>query len=173
MDLSRFLKNVLKNSHVVPGEKQQARIYEFTINKHEYVLKHYHQYENYEGEILSRLKHPSIVECYGHGLLDGKQFVILEYCKGKSLAELQSLTVEQAEQLHNVLVYLKNNDVTHREINPDHIIITEKGIKLIDFGCATIKGQPMKFNVPTKEINRNYGVDDEEAVRMIVEKFTK
>ncbi|MCY3022097.1 MAG: serine/threonine-protein kinase [Planctomycetota bacterium] len=99
-----------------------------------------------EGALGLRLGHQdNIVQTYEVGKLDGRPFVVLEYVDGRTLREilierrmLSELEVLQvAKGLARALRFLHNAGVCHKDLKPDNVMVTEKGIvKLLDFGFA-------------------------------------
>ena len=71
-------------------------------------------------------------------------YIIMEYLAGKDLkAHLKAngtLTAEQTVQMllpvMQALAKIHGQGLIHRDISPDNIRITEKGVKLLDFGAA-------------------------------------
>ncbi|CAF4457874.1 unnamed protein product, partial [Rotaria magnacalcarata] len=55
------------------------------------------------------------------------------------LTRLESLTLIQSQQLINIIEYLYNCRIIHRDLRPDNLMLDlgDEHIKLIDFGFAT------------------------------------
>ncbi|CAF3806118.1 unnamed protein product, partial [Rotaria magnacalcarata] len=62
-------------------------------------------------------------------------FIIFE----NYLTRLESLTLIQSQQLINIIEYLYNCRIIHRDLRPDNLMLDlgDEHIKLIDFGFAT------------------------------------
>jgi serine/threonine protein kinase len=62
-------------------------------------------------------------------------FIIFE----NYLKPLESLTIIQSQQLINIIEYLYNCRIIHRDLRPDNLMLdlNQQHIKLIDFGFAT------------------------------------
>ena len=99
--------------------------------------------------LLKRLDHPNIVKILSNENTDtAKEGTYLMENGGVSLAQLvpktedsallpKSLFVSIAKQMANVLCYLREERVLHRDIKPRNIVIDQKRhITLIDFGMA-------------------------------------
>ncbi|SFC48501.1 Stk1 family PASTA domain-containing Ser/Thr kinase [Clostridium uliginosum] len=100
-----------------------------------------------EANSIATLSHPNIVNVYDVGSENNINFIVMEYINGKTLKQiikenvrLSSLnTLDIAFQIANVLQYTHKNNIIHRDIKPDNILITENNIvKLTDFGIAKV-----------------------------------
>ncbi|KAK4048044.1 Suppressor of Sensor Kinase (SLN1) [Microbotryomycetes sp. JL221] len=105
-----------------------------------------------EMKVMEMLRHENIVQYYGIEVHRDKVYIFEEYCPGGSLANLlehgpiqEELIVQlYALQMLNGLVYLHSQNVVHRDIKPDNILLDANGtIKFVDFGAAKVlvKGQ--------------------------------
>lgn len=105
-----------------------------------------------EARILSRLRHPNVVEILELGMLsDGRPFVAMELLDGKNLLELLGargrLTLPEAlEVLGPVCAALDavhRAGVVHRDVKASNVFV-EAGdpprVKLLDFGVARTEG---------------------------------
>ncbi|MHB1346111.1 MAG: protein kinase domain-containing protein [Candidatus Humimicrobiaceae bacterium] len=98
-----------------------------------------------EAQILARLNHPNIVAIYDWGQYENSYFICMEYVEGQSLQEIidkhgilsPKTTAKYAIQICNALEVAHNNNLIHRDIKPQNIIVTTDGIvKITDFGIA-------------------------------------
>lgn len=98
-----------------------------------------------EANAALALNHPNIVEIYDVGEEEGKHYIVMEYIKGKTLKQLiaqrGALDKDEAvyimKQLLSAMVHAHKNNVVHRDIKPQNILIKDDGtIKLSDFGIA-------------------------------------
>ncbi len=98
-----------------------------------------------EAQILARLSHPNIVQVYDWGKHNGSYFICMEYIKGESLKEIiekrgplpHKTAVDYAVQISSALYLAHRNNLVHRDIKPQNILVTPEGkIKVTDFGIA-------------------------------------
>ena len=94
----------------------------------------------------SSLNHPNIVEVYDVGEDDGSYFIVMEYINGVTLKNLikkrgkLSLVevVDIMKQLTSGIACAHKNNIIHRDIKPQNVMILDDGkIKITDFGIAT------------------------------------
>ena len=98
-----------------------------------------------EAQILARLNHPGIVQVYDWGEFNGFYFTCIEYVEGKSLKEIierkgplpPRTVVDYTMQISSALLAAHKNNLIHRDIKPQNILITPEGkVKVTDFGIA-------------------------------------
>ena len=134
---------VLLGFHIVTGERVAIKILDKLIlsqTPEDYELV------RQELNILKIVKHKYIVQLYE--ILETPQhiFIIMEYCEGQDimdyiltrgrLSEDESLKFFQ--QLINALYYLHSQNITHRDIKIDNLLLDRNlDLKLIDFGLST------------------------------------
>ncbi|GLT35922.1 hypothetical protein SLA2020_103350 [Shorea laevis] len=107
--------------------------------------------------MLSRLRHPNIVQYYGSEMVGDSLYVYLEYVSGGSIykilqeyGQLGELAVRSyTMQILSGLAYLHSKSTVHRDIKGANILVDPNGkVKLADFGMAKhIAGQscPLSF----------------------------
>lgn len=110
-----------------------------------------------EISLLSRLRHPNIVQYYGSETVDDKLYIYLEYVSGGSIykilqeyGQLGELAIQSyTQQILSGLAYLHAKNTVHRDIKGANILVDPNGrVKLADFGMAKhITGQycPLSF----------------------------
>ncbi|KAF2313324.1 hypothetical protein GH714_010355 [Hevea brasiliensis] len=106
---------------------------------------------NKEIALLSRLRHPNIVQYYGSETVDDKLYIYLEYVSGGSIYKLLQEYGQFGEiairsftqQILSGLNYLHAKNTVHRDIKGANILLEPSGrVKLADFGMAKhITGQ--------------------------------
>ncbi|XP_062210718.1 serine/threonine-protein kinase ATG1c-like isoform X2 [Phragmites australis] len=101
-----------------------------------------------EVDILRRIRHPNIITLYDSIKDHGKIYLILEYCRGGDLhAYLQrhkrvseAVAKHFIRQLASGLQMLRDNNVVHRDLKPQNILLVENNensmLKIADFGFA-------------------------------------
>lgn len=99
-----------------------------------------------EARLLARFDHPSLVKVYRFWEDNGTAYMVMPYYKGRTLRQVrQAMAVPPAEAfcrqmlepLLAALELLHAEDVYHRDIAPDNILIGDDGVPvLLDFGAA-------------------------------------
>ena len=102
-----------------------------------------------EAQALSRLNHPSIAVIYDLDQQDGQDFLVMEFVRGRTLAEVAAGgPVESAEvarlgiQLCEALVAAHGEGVVHLDLKPRNLMLTDDGrLKVLDFGLARLRAR--------------------------------
>ncbi|CAN1778170.1 Mitogen-activated protein kinase kinase kinase YODA [Linum perenne] len=107
--------------------------------------------------MLSRLRHPNIVQYYGTETVEDKLYIYLEYVSGGSIHKLlqdygafgEIAIRTYTKQILSGLAYLHGKNTVHRDIKGANILVDPSGrVKVADFGMAKhITGQscPLSF----------------------------
>ncbi len=101
-----------------------------------------------EIKILHKIYHKNIVRVFNYYLYPDLKtgYILMEYVKGQDLKEFISknphLLNDIFAQTLRGFNYLEKNNILHRDIRPENILVSEEGIvKIIDFGF----GKRIKF----------------------------
>ncbi|MCS7181976.1 MAG: protein kinase [Thermoanaerobaculum sp.] len=105
-----------------------------------------------EARAAAALTHPNIAHIYDVITQDQRDFVVMEYVEGKTLAEmLESGPLPPGEvarigaQVARALAFAHRHGIVHRDVKCENVIITPDGsAKVLDFGLAQIVGLPQE-----------------------------
>jgi predicted Ser/Thr protein kinase len=98
-----------------------------------------------EAKSMAKIDHPNVVKIYAVDSFKGIHFAAIEYIDGQSVQKwLDHLTqFSVGDSVHIAIICLEAlkhahaENMVHRDIKPDNILITKKGIvKVADFGLA-------------------------------------
>ena len=110
-----------------------------------------------EALAVAKLVHPNIVQVYDTGIDSGSHYIVMEYVRGKSGAQLlqahgkldAATTVEIGVQACAGLDYAHRHGIIHRDVKPGNLMIIggpangggDMTVKLADFGIARAEAQ--------------------------------
>ncbi len=107
-----------------------------------------HRFLERESNILSQLDHPNLPEILAYFAENNQFYIVSEYIEGRTLAEdltkkrslSENEVIDILKDVLETLKFIHSNNVIHRNLEPDNLIIREsyKKIALIDFGTAKI-----------------------------------
>lgn len=98
-----------------------------------------------EASAVSKLHHPNVVEVYDVGEYDKKNYIVMEYVRGRTLKQLiaqrgalqKEESVEIMKQLVSAIAHAHENNIIHRDIKPQNVLVKDDGtVKITDFGIA-------------------------------------
>lgn len=156
IESGRLLGNRYKLLEKV-GEGGMARVYrglDIKLNRPVAVKILYEQFAadpeflrrfQQEAKAAAKLSHPSIVNVFDEGEEDNIHYIVMEFIEGSTLKEIIQregrLPQDEAAQIAylvcDALENAHSQNVIHRDIKPQNIIITPEGrVKVADFGIA-------------------------------------
>lgn len=109
-------------------------------NDEEFIRRFYR-----EAQSATSLAHPNIVNIYDVGEEDSTYYIVMEYVEGQTLKQYiqqnSPVKVETAldilQQLTSAIAHAHQNQIIHRDIKPQNILIDKNGtVKITDFGIA-------------------------------------
>lgn len=160
-------------AHQVSLDRQVAlKVMNKQFSKQENFVKRFKR----EAQTMAKLNHPNIVQGYAVGEDRGLLFLAMELVKGhergRSLQDWmdQQQKLDVGDALHVVLViadalkYANEMSLIHRDIKPDNMLITEKGVvKLSDMGLAKATDEDMSMTQSGTGLGTPYYMPPEQA----------
>lgn len=96
-----------------------------------------------EAQAASALNDPNICTIYDFGEDGGRAFIAMEYLEGETLSariKRGPVAVENAVKIAIAVTRALNaahrKGIIHRDLKPSNVMLTETGVKLLDFGLA-------------------------------------
>ncbi|MBX3080515.1 MAG: protein kinase [Anaerolineae bacterium] len=102
-----------------------------------------------EAQLVARLEHPHIVPLFDYWREPDSAYLVMRFIRGGSLTDdlrqsgpwTPEATLKLLEQIGGALITAHRNQVVHRDIKPDNILLDEDhNAYLSDFGIARILG---------------------------------
>jgi serine/threonine-protein kinase SRK2 len=171
-----MLDNYTYVGPLLPGHYSVTKLYKDNITGEQVAIK-FIQLKNgqvptvikNEIDIFSKLSHPSIVKYIDSFMTETSLCIVMEYVSGGDLHGIVSDKGQLPEkvvrnymlQLLDVLEYLDQNKISHKDIKLENILVSEDGmtIKLCDFGFATY--------YDSDDIHKKYGTPSYMAPELI------
>src|ERR1051326_3365822 len=102
-----------------------------------------------EARTAARLSHPNIATIYAIDEVEQRMYIAMELVEGDSLKTLiaaRSLTtpdvVRIIKRCADALTEAHAHGVIHRDVKPENIVVTKRGVKMLDFGIAKQSDAP-------------------------------
>jgi len=109
---------------------------------------------------MAHLTHPNIVTVYDAGKIEDQSYIVMEYATGGNLSQKirEGITVREIisviKQISAALNYAHSNNVVHRDIKSENILLKGNGdALLVDFGIA----KALTSNTQLTQINTTIG----------------
>jgi hypothetical protein len=109
---------------------------------------HHDQRFEAEARLLSSLQHPRVVRIMDHFAANSGQYLVMELVRGIDLGQLLKQrgapglpvdqSIEYVRQACEALQYVHDQQIVHRDVKPQNLILSEKGVTLVDFGIARL-----------------------------------
>ena len=129
------------------GERLALKMMDHRLVYNADALARFHR----EAALAASLSHPNLVKVYRKFGCFRTFFLVMEYCDGPSLAQMNELSGPLPEsevrkilgQLYAGLRYIHSHGTTHRDVKLSNVLTCRDGtIKLGDFGLARPKFEP-------------------------------
>lgn len=98
-----------------------------------------------EARAISALSHPHVCTLHDIGEHGDLEYLVMEFVEGETLADRLSrepLSVEDflryGAEIADALEVAHARGITHRDLKPSNVMITARGVKILDFGLAKL-----------------------------------
>src|SRR5438874_6298764 len=99
-----------------------------------------------EAQVMARTSHPNLVQVYDMEQIQGANYIVLEFVRGKSLRDMLNRGAIPLPQvfavMHGVLQaldYAHRHAIVHRDMKPENVLMSDEGdVKVADFGIARL-----------------------------------
>ncbi|MEP6570231.1 MAG: protein kinase [Acidobacteriota bacterium] len=115
-----------------------------------------------EAQAAAKLDHPNICSIYDVNEVDSLTFIVMQYVEGKTLADQMknqrlplNTALDVALQSAEALAEAHAHGIVHRDIKPQNMMITPRGLlKILDFGlCKQLQTREgVDYEAPTMSL---------------------
>lgn len=105
-----------------------------------------------EADTMTELRHPNIVQLFGHGRHGLLPYIVMEFLEGLTLADVLPRrggtlgladTVAVVKQVASGLAFLHHHGLVHRDVKPQNIVIGVGGkVTILDLGVVRDQHNP-------------------------------
>jgi serine/threonine protein kinase len=117
-----------------------------------------------EAKTISKLSHPHICALYDVGHHDGTDYLVMELLEGETLAKRLTkgplpleLMLRCGVEIADALNAAHRQGIVHRDLKPGNVMLTGLGVKLLDFGLASVRSLPRaqtaRFAAPVRRLD--------------------
>lgn len=95
-----------------------------------------------EARVLNRIDHRCVVKVLDFGVHDDSPYLVMELLEGRTLTDVLARGPSIRDGLHLArsviegLAAVHRMGIVHRDVKPDNVLVTEEGVKLVDFGLV-------------------------------------
>lgn len=141
------------------AEDQESKSHVAVKMLHAHLVEHERARSRFfrEAEVLSRLRHPTIVQVMDFLQLPEGFFMVMEFVRGETLESgLQRLgafgwnrCVPWFCEALNALEYAHEQGIIHRDVKPGNMLVDMTGhLKMLDFGMAKLQDARQQLTAP-------------------------
>lgn len=136
------MSNVYLAHDMILNRDVAIKVLRYDSTNEEESMRRFHR----EALSATSLMHPNIVSIYDVGEDGDMHYIVMEYVKGKTLKQYikenaplsPARSVQIMKQLTSAISHAHENQIIHRDIKPQNILMDENGnVKITDFGIAT------------------------------------
>src|SRR4051794_14798167 len=102
-----------------------------------------------EARTAARLSHPNIATIFAVDEAEKRMYIAMEYVEGDSLKKLiaaKVLTMPDVVRIlkrcADALAEAHAHGIIHRDVKPENVVVTKRGVKMLDFGIAKLIDAP-------------------------------
>lgn len=132
MGVVYMVEDILKDNSVFAIKTIKRDLYTFNKNISLEGFKN-------EYEIMTKLRHPNLVQVYGFAIDESNCYILMEYIDGKLLKDMDisfEKCIDIITEVLRALEFIHSRNIIYFDIKPENIMITDTGIKLLDFGLS-------------------------------------